>query len=114
MEAVDGKRENLKAMLKRTVGFVPKDAVGWLYVARGLFKLKDYHLVIEAVSHCLRHDKTAKEAQHFLAFSLMFTGQTQLAATAFAKSVSMGNHTDWQPLVELCIDHPDVHVSRPR
>jgi hypothetical protein len=81
------------------------DPIGWLYAARGLFRLREYHYVIEAVSHCLRNDKTVREAQHFLAFSLMHTGQPEAAAAAFHRSVALGNDTDWQPLVELCIDH---------
>ena len=49
-----------------------------------------------------------KEAQHLLAFSLFHLKQSQAAAPAFFKSVKLGNDTDWQPLVELCIDHPDI------
>eukprot|EP00163_Fabomonas_tropica_P002203 TRINITY_DN11652_c0_g1_i1.p1 TRINITY_DN11652_c0_g1~~TRINITY_DN11652_c0_g1_i1.p1 ORF type:complete len:126 (-),score=0.86 TRINITY_DN11652_c0_g1_i1:41-418(-) len=106
------RKETLKEMLQRTVGFYPRQAVGWLYVARGLYKMKEYHWVIEAVGPCLRNDKTAKEAQHFLAFSLMHTGQIQLAAAAFFKSVQLGNETDWQPLVELVQDNPMVAFTR--
>jgi hypothetical protein len=45
---------------------IPIDAIGWLYVARGMYKLKDYQSVIEAVGHCHRNEKTSKEAQHLL------------------------------------------------
>ena len=96
--------QDLKDRLISTVGFCPKDAVGWLYVARGMYKLKEYHFVIEAVTHCLRNEKTLKEAQHLLAFSLIHTGQTTAAAAALMKSIKMGNDTDWQSLVEICID----------
>ena len=75
--------------------FIP-DAIAWLYAARGFYKLKNYHFVIEAVSNCLRHEKTLKEGQHLLAFALMHTGQNEAALTAFRKSIKMGNETDWQ------------------
>ena len=79
--------DDVKGTLVQRIGFTPSDAVGWLYAARGLYKVKDYHLCIEAVSHCLRHEKTLKEAQHLLGFSLLHTGQTSAAAAAFLKSV---------------------------
>jgi hypothetical protein len=44
------------------------DAYGWLYACRGLYQLKEYHLVIEGLTHCLRNEKTMKEAHHLLAF----------------------------------------------
>mmetsp|Transcript_13461 Transcript_13461/g.23135 ORF Transcript_13461/g.23135 Transcript_13461/m.23135 type:complete len:127 (+) Transcript_13461:89-469(+) len=102
----------VKDLIFEKVGFLPKDAVSWLYVARGLYKLKDYHHVIEAVSFCLRNEKTSKEAQHLLAFSLLNTGQPEQAAAAFLKSVSLGNESDWQPLVELCIENPKMQLRK--
>eukprot|EP00735_Rhodelphis_limneticus_P007526 TRINITY_DN20089_c0_g1::TRINITY_DN20089_c0_g1_i1::g.15641::m.15641 TRINITY_DN20089_c0_g1::TRINITY_DN20089_c0_g1_i1::g.15641 ORF type:complete len:107 (+),score=0.09,TPR_16/PF13432.1/3.2e+02,TPR_16/PF13432.1/0.0056,Apc3/PF12895.2/0.0071,TPR_14/PF13428.1/4.9e+02,TPR_14/PF13428.1/20,TPR_14/PF13428.1/0.83,TPR_2/PF07719.12/2e+02,TPR_2/PF07719.12/1.8,Fis1_TPR_C/PF14853.1/0.19,TPR_4/PF07721.9/4.8e+02,TPR_4/PF07721.9/1.9 TRINITY_DN20089_c0_g1_i1:145-465(+) len=98
----------VRDILLERVGLVPKDALGWLYVARGFYKTKDFHLVIEAVSTCLRNERTAKEAQHLLAFSLMHVGQLDAAAAAFYKSRTMGNQSDWQPLIELCIDNPNL------
>lgn len=83
--------------------FVISDAFGWLYACRGLYQLKEYSLVVEGLSHCLRHEKTMKEAQHLLAFSLLHTKQNKAAAAAFFKSIKMGNETDWQPLVEVNI-----------
>ncbi|KAI9143375.1 hypothetical protein BKA69DRAFT_1019021, partial [Paraphysoderma sedebokerense] len=82
------------------------DAIGWLYVARGYYKLKDYHAVIEAVTPCLRNERTKKEAQHLLAFGFLHTGQTEAAVGAFLKSVMLGNDTDWQCLVEILYDNP--------
>ena len=102
---------DVKQTLVQRIGFCPSDAVGWLYAARGLYKVKDYHLCVEAVSHCLRHEKTLKEAQHLLGFSLLHTGQTSASAAAFLKSVKMGNETDWQPLVELIADHPNLKLT---
>ena len=99
---------NVRDYLQRTVGFVPKDAYGWLYACRGLYELKEYSLVVDGISHCLRHEKTYKEAQHLLAFALLHTHQHVQAANAFFKSVKMGNDTDWQPLVELCIEQPNL------
>ena len=102
---------SVKDKLIQAVGFLPKDAIGWLYVARGFYKTRDYHYVIEAVNHCLRNEKTLKEAQHLLAFSLMHTGQTEMAAAAFKKSIKMGNETDWQVIVELCIANDTINLA---
>ncbi len=63
--------KSCKEILIDRVGFTPKDAIGWLYVARGMYKLNEYALVIEAVSHCLRNEKTIREAQHLLVSALM-------------------------------------------
>eukprot|EP01137_Pigoraptor_chileana_P011227 Opistho-2@61760 len=104
-------RQAVKDRLKTDVGFLPKDAIGWLYAARGFYKMKDYHAVVECVSHSLRNEKTKKEAQHLLAFSLLHTGQPSAAASAFFKSISFGNDTDWQPLVELFLDNPDLKFT---
>jgi cytochrome c-type biogenesis protein CcmH/NrfG len=82
-----------------------------LYACRGLYQLQEYALVVEGLSHCLRHEKTMKEAQHLLAFSLLHTKQNKLAAAAFFKSIKLGNETDWQPLVELCIEQPKLKLS---
>jgi len=38
------------------------------------------------------------------------TGQAEAAALAFSKSIEMGNETDWQSLVELCYDNPDIEL----
>lgn len=83
------------------------DPLGWLYCARGLYRGAEYDLVVQAVAFCLRHEETIREAQHLLAFSLLHLGQTRTAVAAFHKSVRIGNDTDWQPLVELCLDDPE-------
>ena len=64
--------------------------------------------MIEGLSHCLRNEKTAKEAHHLLAFSLLHTQQTKAAAAAFYKSAKMGTDTDWQPLVEIYLASPHL------
>jgi hypothetical protein len=87
------------------------DAIGWLYAARGFYKLRDFHAVIEAIGPSLRNERTRKEAQHLLAFSFMHTGQTEAAAGAFFKSIGFGNETDWQPLVEMLIDNPNLKLA---
>lgn len=97
--------------LRLTPSVCRADAFGWLYACRGLYQLQEYSLVIEGLSHCLRHEKTAKESQHLLAFSLLHTKQNKLAAAAFFKSIKLGNETDWQPLVELCIEQPKLKLS---
>jgi len=107
----DTARVDIREHLMRTVGFLPKDAFGWLYACRGLYQLQEYALVVEGLAHCLRHEKTAKEAQHLLAFSLLHTRQNKLAAAAFYKSIHMGNDTDWQVLVELLIEQPKLKLS---
>jgi hypothetical protein len=85
--------------------------VGWLYAARGFYKLKQYHQVIECVAPALRNEKTRREAQHLMAFSLLNTGQIDASAGAYFKSISLGNDTDWQPLVELLIDNPKLKLA---
>ncbi len=89
------------------------DAFGWLYACRGLYQSREYALVIEGLSHCLRNEKTSKEAQHLLAFSLLHTRQSKAAAHAFYKSIAAGNQTDWQPLIELLLDHKSLHLTLP-
>jgi hypothetical protein len=69
--------EGVRALVLKTVGFLPEDAYGWLYVCRGLYQLKKFQLVTEALTHCLRNEKTKQEAQHLLAFSLLHTDQTK-------------------------------------
>lgn len=72
---------SVKDQILQSVGFLPKgnilyyinlDAFGWLYVARGYYKLENYQWTIECLSHCLRYDKTAKESQHLLVFKFFF------------------------------------------
>ncbi|KAG5459699.1 MAG: hypothetical protein BJ554DRAFT_8349 [Olpidium bornovanus] len=104
-------RTSCREHLVATVGFCPKDAVGWLYAARGYYKIKDYHSVIECVTPSLRNERTKKEAQHLLAFSLLHTGQTEASAGAFFKSINLGNETDWQPLTELFLDNPQLKLT---
>lgn len=87
------------------------DALGWLYCARGFYKLGDYHATIEAVTPALRNDRTKKEAQHLLAFSFLHTGQLEAAVGAFFKSVGYGNETDWQPLVEILLENQDIKLN---
>ncbi|KAJ3107111.1 hypothetical protein HDU97_004804 [Phlyctochytrium planicorne] len=108
---MDPQRRNVREVLIESVGFCPKDAIGWLYAARGYYKLKDYHSVIECVTPALRNDRTKREGQHLLAFSFLHTGQIEAAAGAFFKSISYGNDTDWQPLVELFLDHPKLKLT---
>ena len=93
------------------LSFLPTDAFGWLYACRGLYQLQEYSLVVEGLAHCLRHEKTAKESQHLLAFSLLHTKQNKLAAAAFFKSIKLGNETDWQPMIELLIEQPKLKLS---
>lgn len=103
----------MRELLEQRVGFVPKDAYSWLYACRGLYQQKEYQHVVEGLGHCLRNDGTKKQAAHLLAFSLLHTEQHEAAAHAFAKSIELGNETDWQPLIELCIDNPGLEVAKP-
>lgn len=80
---------DIRAALIQRVGFTPRDAMGWLYACRGLYQLKEYHLVIEGLSHCIRNETTMKEAQHLLAFSLLHSDQPKPAAAAFYKSIKV-------------------------
>ena len=73
--------------------------------------MNDFHAVVECVSYSLRNEKTKKEAQHLLAFALLHTDQLSNAAAAFFQSINYGNDTDWQPLVELMIDNPDLKFT---
>ncbi len=100
----------VKDRMRESIGFCPSEPVGWLYAARGFYKRRDFHACVEAVSYALRSEKTMREAQHLLAFSLLQTGQVH-AAAAFLKSIALGNDTDWQPLVELFLDHPELGSS---
>jgi hypothetical protein len=68
-------------------------------------------MVIESVAPALRNERTKREAQHLLAFSLLNTGQSEAAAGAFFKSINYGNETDWQPLVELFLDQPKLKLT---
>ncbi|KAL7750635.1 hypothetical protein RI367_003977 [Sorochytrium milnesiophthora] len=108
---MESQRLSARDSLMQSVGFVPKDALSWLYCARGYYKLKQYHSVIECLTPALRNEKTKKEAQHLLAFSFLYTGQIESAAGAFFKSAAMGNDTDWQVLVELLLDHPKMKLT---
>ena len=102
---------SVKEELIKSVGFIPKDAIGWLYAARGYYKLKEYNSVIESVQHCLRDEQTVREGQHLLAFSLLHTGQLELAALEFRKSILLGNETDWQVLVEICLSDESIELG---
>ncbi|KAI8920940.1 hypothetical protein DFJ77DRAFT_447997 [Powellomyces hirtus] len=104
-------RKSVRDTLIQSIGFCPKDALGWLYAARGYYKTHDYHSVIECVAPALRNDRTKREAQHLLAFSFLHTGQMEAAAGAFFKSINNGNDTDWQPLVELLMDNAAVKLT---
>ena len=75
-----------------------------IYAARGLYKSGDYRLCLEAVSHCMRSERTLKEAQHLMAFCLLRLGEVDSAGgvvdatlTAFRKSVALGNDTVRRP-----------------
>lgn len=83
------------------------DAFSWLYACRGLYQLKEYALVIDGLSRCLRQEETMKEALHLLAFSLLHTQQNKAAAAAFYKSIQAGNDSDWQ--VRTC--RPALHYT---
>ena len=98
----------VKDTLINRIGFHPSGPVAWLFAARGLYKLEEYHLCIEALGHCMRSPKTLKEAQHLQGFCLLHSGQKAAAAAAFVKSVKMGNETDMQPLIELHLDNPNL------
>ncbi|KAG4093768.1 hypothetical protein H8356DRAFT_1696654 [Neocallimastix lanati (nom. inval.)] len=104
-------RKSVRETLQEKIGFCPKDAIGWLYAARGFYKLEDYHSVIECITPALRNERTKRESQHLLAFSFFHTGQMEAAAGAFFKSINLGNDTDWQPFVELLIDNPKLKLS---
>jgi hypothetical protein len=86
------------------------DAFGWLYACRGFYQLGEFHLVIDGIVHCVRNEKTMKEAQHLLAFALLHTRQNRAAVNAFYKSIRLGNETDWQPLIELLIEKPKLQL----
>jgi hypothetical protein len=62
------------------------------------------------VPNTLRNEKTKKEGQHLLAFSLLQTAQFDAAAGAFLRSIQFGNDSDWQPLVELLLEHGEVKI----
>eukprot|EP00455_Lapot_gusevi_P046291 TRINITY_DN6067_c0_g1_i7.p1 TRINITY_DN6067_c0_g1~~TRINITY_DN6067_c0_g1_i7.p1 ORF type:complete len:148 (+),score=15.86 TRINITY_DN6067_c0_g1_i7:1-444(+) len=109
--SADGPKKSVRQVIIERVGFPPRDAFGWLYACRGFYKAQEYHLCAEGITHCLRHEKTTKEAQHLLAFSLLHLGQPAAAAAAFFRSVKLGNHSDWQALVELCIDNPTIKLT---
>jgi hypothetical protein len=104
-------QQSIRDKLTETIGFTPKDAIGWLYAARGFYKLHQYHAVIECVGPALRNERTKREGQHLLAFSLLQTQQTEMACGAFFKSISYGNDTDWQSLVELFLDNPTLKLT---
>lgn len=55
--ATNQERTALREKLIQNIGFCPKDAIGWLYAARGFYKLKQYHAVIEAVAPALRNER---------------------------------------------------------
>ncbi|KAI9152523.1 hypothetical protein H9P43_009314 [Blastocladiella emersonii ATCC 22665] len=111
VSSATGSKLSARDSLIQTVGFVPKDPLGWLYCARGFYKLRQYHAVIECVTPALRNDRTKKEAQHLLAFSFLHTSQAEAALGAFFKSVVLGNDTDWQCLVELLLDNPKLKLT---
>ncbi|KNE62115.1 hypothetical protein AMAG_07362 [Allomyces macrogynus ATCC 38327] len=69
-----------------SMGRVKGNPLGWLYCARGFYKLRQYHQVIECLTPALRNDRTKKEAQHLLAFSFMHTGQVEAALGAASSS----------------------------
>ena len=96
----------LKEHLRSAVGMVPTDALGWLFVARGMFNSQPprYEWAIAAASHTLRHPQTMQEGQHILAFSLHELGQLDAAKPAFERSIHLGNESDWQMVVEIGID----------
>ena len=79
-------------------------------MARAYYKMKDFHSVIECVPQTLRNEKTKKEGQHLLAFALIQTLQYDAAATAFMKSILLGNDGDWQALCELLLEHPEIKL----
>jgi hypothetical protein len=43
--------------------------------------------------------------------SVIVQGENVVAAEAFLKSVKLGNATDWQALVELCVDFPAIKLA---
>ncbi len=66
--------------------------------------------MIECIPQTLRNEKTKKEGQHLLSFALLQTAQIDAAAASFMKSIHLGNDADWQPLVELLLDHEDLKL----
>ena len=111
----NGSRENIEVFntlleyLQKKVGRSPGDAIGWLYVARGCYKIKRYDWAFSALCRPegpLNDDNPAvrKEAQHLMAFSLLRQNQVGEAHKQFCRSVGDGNDTDWQMIVELGVD----------
>ena len=41
----------------------------------------------------------------------MTAGDHANAANAYFKSVKLGNHTDWQALVELAVEYPNIQFA---
>ncbi|ORX36557.1 hypothetical protein BCR36DRAFT_588472, partial [Piromyces finnis] len=87
----NAQRKSVRERLQEKIGFLSKRyilyktlySIGWLYAARGFYKLEDYHSVIECITPALRNERTKRER----------------------------NDTDWQPFVELLIDNPKLKLS---
>lgn len=69
-----------------------------------------FNQTIECLSSSLRNERTKKEAQHLLSFSFLHTNQHEAALSSFHKSVLFGNDSDWQMLVELLMDYPNLKI----
>ena len=98
---VEQKFRTLLEYLNHKVGSEPSDAIGWLYVARGCYKIKRYDWCFSALCQPLGplnddNDVVRREAQHLMAFSLYKQKQIGEALNQFCKSVKLGNEHDWQ------------------
>ena len=111
LAGMPGIRVDSKQLLISSIGFLPKDPTSWLYAARGLYKTGQYSAVVDALANCGRSPKTARDAQHLLAFSYWKLGMNELAAGAFLKSIKLGNEGDWQNVIELALGNPNLRFK---
>ena len=107
MNAADDKNfRTLLEYLHHKLGTEPNDAIGWLYVARGCYKIKRCDWCFSALCQPLGplnddNEAVRREAQHLMAFSLYKQKQIGESLNQFCKSVRYGNDHDWQMIVEI-------------
>ncbi|GKT27530.1 hypothetical protein ADUPG1_000072 [Aduncisulcus paluster] len=94
--------------IQETIGITPSDAKGWLYAARGFYRIGQFQKAAEAVMYCISNPHTSREAYRILSHSYRQMGNVEGMMKALYKSVRLGNEEDWQCLIEGAIDHPDV------
>ena len=105
-ESTNQQFRTLLEYLHNKVGSEPNDAIGWLYVARGCYKIKRYDWCFSALCQPLGplnddNEAVRREAQHLMAFSLYKQKQMKESLNQFCKSVQCGNEHDWQMIVEI-------------